>query len=107
MRRRRTVRGRIVAQLPVRVDGRRFDPIAEAPSTTGPAKPQLDEAIGVLETAVAELPARQQQALSAQLRRPRCGPNGDTMGCSEGSVRTHYFRARNLRASKAKCFKVA
>ena len=66
MQRRRTVRGRIMAWLPPRdsEDDEEFDPIAQAPSQdAGPAKRlELDEAIGVLEIAVGELPARQQQA---------------------------------------------
>src|SRR5688500_2866355 len=67
MQRRRTVMGRFMAWLPARDaddEGEEYDPIAQAPSPdAGPAKRlELDEAIGVLETAVGELPARQQQA---------------------------------------------
>jgi RNA polymerase sigma-70 factor (ECF subfamily) len=71
MQRRRTVRGRIMAWLPVRdaEDDEEFDPIAQAPSQdAGPAKRlELDEAIGVLEKAVEELPPRQQQAFPFML----------------------------------------
>ena len=97
MQRRRTVRGRIMAWLPARVDEEEvFDPIAEAPShDAGPAKRlELDEAIGVLETAVAELPPRQQQAfLLRNLEGLDVNETASAMGCSEGSVKTHYFRA--------------
>jgi len=97
MQRRRTVRGRIMAWLPVRVDeDEEFDPIAEAPSQdAGPAKRlELDEAIGVLETAVAELPPRQQQAfLLRNFEGLDVNETASAMGCSEGSVKTHYFRA--------------
>jgi RNA polymerase sigma-70 factor (ECF subfamily) len=97
MQRRRTVRGRIMAWLPVRVDeDEEFDPIAEAPSQdAGPAKRlELDEAIGVLETAVAELPSRQQQAfLLRNFEGLDVSETASAMGCSEGSVKTHYFRA--------------
>jgi RNA polymerase sigma-70 factor, ECF subfamily len=97
MQRRRTVRGRIMAWLPVRVDeDEEFDPIAEAPShDAGPAKRlELDEAIGVLETAVAELPPRQQQAfLLRNFEGLDVNETASAMGCSEGSVKTHYFRA--------------
>jgi len=97
LQRRRTVRGRIMAWLPVRSDEEEeFDPIAAAPSPdAGPEKRlQLDEAIGVLETAVAELPARQQQAfLLRNFEGLDVAETASAMGCSEGSVKTHYFRA--------------
>ena len=109
MQRRRTVRGRIMAWLPVRVDEEEeFDPIAEAPShDPGPARRlELDEAIGVLETAVAELPARQQQAfLLRNFEGLDVAETASAMGCSEGSVKTHYFRAlSNLRARLGEVF---
>jgi RNA polymerase sigma-70 factor, ECF subfamily len=109
MQRRRTVRGRIMAWLPVRVDDEEdFDPITQAPShDPGPAKRlELDEAIGVLETAVAELPPRQQQAfLLRNFEGLDVGETASAMGCSEGSVKTHYFRAlENLRAKLGEVF---
>src|SRR6187402_1071299 len=110
MQRRRTVRGRIMAWLPMRdsEDDDEFDPIAQAPSQdAGPAKRlELDEAIGVLETAVAELPPRQQQAfLLRNLEGLDVGETATAMGCSEGSVKTHYFRAlSNLRAKLGEVF---
>ena len=110
MQRRRTVRGRIMAWMPVREaeDDEEFDPIAQAPShDAGPAKRlELDEAIGVLETAVAELPARQQEAfLLRNLEGLDVAETASVMGCSEGSVKTHYFRAlASLRASLGDVF---
>jgi len=105
MQRRRTVRGRIMAWLPnsgSEDDDEVFDPIAQAPSPdAGPAKRlELDEAIGMLETAVAELPPRQQQAfLLRNFEGLDVSETATAMGCSEGSVKTHYFRAlENLRA---------
>jgi len=106
MQRRRTVRGRIMAWLPVGAsddDDELFDPIAQAPSPdASPAKRlELDEAIGVLESAVAALPARQQQAfLLRNLEGLDVSETANAMGCSEGSVKTHYFRA--LEALRAK-----
>jgi RNA polymerase sigma-70 factor (ECF subfamily) len=104
MQRRRTVRGRVMSWLPMREteDDEDFDPIAQAPSQdAGPARRlELDEAIGVLETAISELPARQQQAfLLRNFEGLDVGETASAMGCSEGSVKTHYFRAlENLRA---------
>jgi len=98
LQRRRTVRGRILAWLPHREDeeGDEADPLAQAPSpdVTPVRRLELDEAIGVLETAVAELPARQQQAfLLRNLEGLDVSATALAMGCSEGSVKTHYFRA--------------
>jgi RNA polymerase sigma-70 factor (ECF subfamily) len=110
MQRRRTVRGRILAWLPARdsEDDEDFDPIAQAPShDAGPAKRlELDEAIGVLEIAVAELPPRQQQAfLLRNLEGLDVNETASAMGCSEGSVKTHYFRAlESLRAKLGEVF---
>jgi len=110
MQRRRTVRGRIMAWLPTRdpEDDEAFDPIAEAPShDAGPAnRLELDEAIGVLETAVAELPPRQQQAfLLRNFEGLDVNETASAMGCSEGSVKTHYFRAlESLRAKLGEVF---
>jgi RNA polymerase sigma-70 factor (ECF subfamily) len=104
MQRRRTVRGRIMAWLPARDDenDEDSDPIAQAPSPDPEPtrRLEIDEAIGVLESAIADLPPRQQQAF---LLRNFEGLDGaetaNAMGCSEGSVKTHYFRAlANLRA---------
>jgi RNA polymerase sigma-70 factor (ECF subfamily) len=109
MQRRRTVRGRIMAWLPARdEDDEESDPVALAASPDpGPAKRlELDEAIGVLETAVAELPPRQQQAfLLRNFEGLDVGETASAMGCSEGSVKTHYFRAlSNLRAKLGEVF---
>jgi RNA polymerase sigma-70 factor (ECF subfamily) len=105
MQRRRTVRGRIMAWLPMGAtddDDDAYDPIAQAPSPdASPARRlELDEAIGVLETAVSELPPRQQQAfLLRNFEGLDVNETANAMGCSEGSVKTHYFRAlASLRA---------
>jgi RNA polymerase sigma-70 factor (ECF subfamily) len=104
MQRRRTVRGRVMAWLPFRGedDEDEPDPIAQAAS----ADPQpvrrleLDEAMKALEQALTELPRRQQQAfLLRTLEGLDVAETATAMGCSEGSVKTHYFRAvQTLRA---------
>jgi RNA polymerase sigma-70 factor (ECF subfamily) len=108
MQRRRTVRGRIMAWLPGVEDDDEFDPIAQAPSPgPDPARRlELDEAIGVLETAVAALPPRQQQAfLLRNFEGLDVNETASAMGCSEGSVKTHYFRAlSSLRAKLGEVF---
>jgi RNA polymerase sigma-70 factor (ECF subfamily) len=109
LQRRRTVRGRIMAWLPARVDDdEETDPVAQAPSQdAGPAKRlELDEAMGVLEIAVAELPPRQQQAfLLRNFEGLDVAETASAMGCSEGSVKTHYFRALGaLRAKLGEVF---
>lgn len=104
MQRRRTVRGRIMAWLPARdaEDDEDFDPIAQAPSfePTPARRLEIDEAIGALEIAVAELPPRQQQAfLLRNFEGLDVSETASAMGCSEGSVKTHYSRAiHTLRA---------
>jgi RNA polymerase sigma-70 factor (ECF subfamily) len=104
MQRRRTVRGRVIAWLPFRGDEDEDepDPIAQAPSPDlePTQRLELDQAMSVLEKAVGELPRRQQQAfLLRALEGLDVAETATAMGCSEGSVKTHYFRAvQSLRA---------
>jgi len=101
MQRRRTVRGRVIAWLPFRGEDE-ADPITQAPSPEPqPVKRlELDEAMGALEQALAALPRRQQQAFMLRtLEGMDVAETAAAMGCSEGSVKTHYFRAvQSLRA---------
>jgi RNA polymerase sigma-70 factor, ECF subfamily len=104
MQRRRTVRGRVIAWLPFRGEDEddEPDPIAQAPSPEPQPvrRLELDEAVGALEKALAALPRRQQQAfLLRTLEGLDVAQTALAMGCSEGSVKTHYFRAvQTLRA---------
>lgn len=104
LQRRRTVRGRVMAWLPLRRDeeGEESDPIAEAPSAEPPPPAQLEtgEAIDALERALQNLPPRQKQAfLLRNFEGLDIAETALAMGCSEGSVKTHYFRAlQQLRA---------
>ncbi len=98
MQRRRTVRGRVIAWLPFRGedDEDEPDPIAQAasPEPQPQKRLEIDEAITALEKALAELPRRQQQAfLLRTLEGLDVAATAAAMGCSQGSVKTHYFRA--------------
>ena len=104
MQRRRTVRGRVIAWLPFRgeEDEDEPDPISQAPSPEPQPvrRLELDEAVGALQKALEELPRRQQQAFMLRtLEGLDVAATAAAMGCSEGSVKTHYFRAvQSLRA---------
>ena len=98
MQRRRTVRGRVMAWMPFRrdEDDEDNDPIAQAPSHDLPpvARLELDEAMTALDAALEQLPHRQRQAfLLRNLEGLDVAQTATSMGCSEGSVKTHYFRA--------------
>jgi len=98
MQRRRTVRGRVIAWLPFRdeEDEDEPDPISQAPSPEPQPvrRLELDEAVGALQKALEELPRRQQQAFMLRtLEGLDVAGTAAAMGCSEGSVKTHYFRA--------------
>jgi RNA polymerase sigma-70 factor (ECF subfamily) len=97
--RRRRVRSRIFGFFP----GQRLDEdgVAEDPldrvADAGPEPSQqvmAGEAMQRLEKALAELPARQQEAFALRcLEGLDVAETATAMGCSEGSVKTHYFRA--------------
>jgi RNA polymerase sigma-70 factor (ECF subfamily) len=98
MQRRRTVRGRVISWLPFRGDDEdeEPDPIAQAhsPDPQPVKRLEIDEAMGALEKALGALPRRQQQAfLLRTLEGLDVAETAAAMGCSEGSVKTHYFRA--------------
>ena len=98
MQRRRTVRGRVISWLPFRGDDDddELDPIAQAPSPEPqPTKRlELDQAMTALERALGELPPRQRQAFMLRtLEGLDVAETATAMGCSQGSVKTHYFRA--------------
>jgi RNA polymerase sigma-70 factor (ECF subfamily) len=104
MQRRRTVRNRVMSWLPFRPQSEEEepDPIAEAASDEPPPvrRLEVDEAMAALEKAIGTLPRRQQQAfLLRTLEGLDVAQTAKAMGCSEGSVKTHYFRAlQTLRA---------
>ena len=97
--RRRTVRGRIFGLLPGQWgddDDAAEDPVAQVPD--GAPDPAVrvvtGEAMQRLESALAALPARQREAFVLRcLEGLDVEETAAAMGCSGGSVKTHYFRA--------------
>lgn len=110
VQRRRKVRGRVFAWWPARgADAREgsdgdadFDPVAIAPSPeAGPqARLETEQSLALLGEFLAQLPARQRQAfLLRNFEELDVAGTAAAMGCSEGSVKTHYSRAvHTLRA---------
>ncbi|MET0280393.1 MAG: RNA polymerase sigma factor [Steroidobacteraceae bacterium] len=98
LQRRRLVRGRVMALLPWRRDADHDapDPVAAAPDPRpGPADQVEGAALReVLEAALHQLPSRQREAfLLRNLEGMDVAQTAAAMGCSDGSVKTHYFRA--------------
>jgi len=97
--RRRKVRSRIFGFFPGQrqdEDGEVEDPLDRV-ADAGPDPSQrvmAGEAMQRLEKALAELPARQQEAFALRcLEGLDVAETATAMRCSEGSVKTHYFRA--------------
>ncbi|MGB8693116.1 MAG: RNA polymerase sigma factor [Steroidobacteraceae bacterium] len=99
MQRRRRTRSGVFAWLPWRGaddEHDELDPVAQAPdpAPTPASQVQTAETLQALERAVAALPARQRQAfLLRSIEGMDVAATAQAMGCSEGSVKTHYFRA--------------
>lgn len=97
LQRRSTVRGRVMSWLPWNgEDDEADDPVAQAPDPApGPvAQLQGRELMAALEAALAALPARQRQAFMLRsFEGLDVAQTALAMGCSEGSVKTHHFRA--------------
>lgn len=96
--RRRVVRSRFMAWWPTRLadDEEAADPIESAAGEglTPADRAQVDETLQALERALGELPRRQQQAfLLRTFEGLDVAGTAAAMGCSQGSVKTHYFRA--------------
>jgi RNA polymerase sigma-70 factor (ECF subfamily) len=103
MQRRRAVRNRVMSWLPFTADpDETSDPLAAAvsPELAPLRRLELDESLAALERALTALPRRQQQVfLLRTLEGLDVAQTAHAMGCSQGSVKTHYFRA--LRALRA------
>jgi RNA polymerase sigma-70 factor (ECF subfamily) len=98
VQRRRNVRSRVMSYLPWHgeEDDNAVDPIEQAVDRAPlpPAQLEADEAMAALERAITELPARQRQAfLLRNFEGLDVAQTAAAMKCSQGSVKTHYFRA--------------
>jgi RNA polymerase sigma-70 factor (ECF subfamily) len=96
--RRRKVRARLLSWLPGwKADE---DEVADPYEGVADARPMpqdllaVDQAMAKLEQALAELPGRQQEAFMLRnFEGMDVAQTAEAMGCSEGSVKTHYSRA--------------
>jgi RNA polymerase sigma-70 factor (ECF subfamily) len=100
--RRRSVRQRFMAWLPSSEVAR--DPIEEAPGQPveqPDRQVELQDSMEGLQQAIDSLPARQSQAfLLRAMEGLNVAETATAMGCSQGSVKTHYYRAvHSLRAT--------
>jgi RNA polymerase sigma-70 factor, ECF subfamily len=105
VQRRRSVRNRVMSYLPWRTEDEEaaIDPIEQAvdKAPLPPEQLQSDEAMAALEQAIAGLPARQRQAfLLRNFEGLDVAETAASMKCSQGSVKTHYFRAVQALRSK-------
>ena len=102
--RRQAVRNRVLVFFGRGDDGRAYDPVATAPDTDTP-EPDRElgnvQAMAELEIAVRGLPTRQREAFMLRtFEGLDVTATALAMGCSAGSVKTHYSRAvHSLRAS--------
>jgi RNA polymerase sigma-70 factor (ECF subfamily) len=99
VQRRRIVRQRVMSVMPWRgedAEDEMPDPIDQAPAAdpTPAAQIESDQMVQALELALTELPGRQRQAfLLRNIEGLDVAETAAAMKCSQGSVKTHYFRA--------------
>ena len=97
VQRRRIVRSRVLSFFGGVPSEDEIDPLLAAPAPAGetpPARVAAGDAMQALETALAALPARQREAFMLRnLEGLDVAQSAAAMGCSEGSVKTHYSRA--------------
>jgi RNA polymerase sigma-70 factor (ECF subfamily) len=94
--RRSIVRGRVMSFFGGQ-ESEEYDPIAQAPgpSSENPIEAlERSDAMDALEKALGELPARQREAFTLRnFEGLNVAETAAAMGCSDGSVKTHYSRA--------------
>jgi RNA polymerase sigma-70 factor, ECF subfamily len=99
VQRRRIVRQRVMSVLPWRGEDAEEDmpdPIDQAPAAgpTPAAQIESDQMVEALELALTALPGRQREAfLLRNIEGLDVAETAAAMKCSQGSVKTHYFRA--------------
>jgi RNA polymerase sigma-70 factor, ECF subfamily len=97
MQRRRIVRNRVLSLFGGVASEDELDPLLAAPAPAGEtplAQVVASDAMQALETALATLPARQREAFVLRsLEGLDVAQTAEAMGCTEGSVKTHYSRA--------------
>lgn len=105
MQRRRIVRQRVMTWMPWRSEDEEEapDPVAQA-ADQGPQPPaelESEQTLQALEEALSQLPGRQRQAfLLRNIEGLDVAQTAAAMKCSQGSVKTHYFRAVQALRSK-------
>ena len=110
--RRRIVRQRVMSVLPWRgedAEEEMPDPIDQAPAAgpTPAAQIESDQMMQQLEQALTELPGRQREAfLLRNIEGLDVAETAASMKCSQGSVKTHYFRALQALRSKLGDFSI-
>jgi RNA polymerase sigma-70 factor (ECF subfamily) len=105
VQRRRSVRNRVMALMPWRGEDQddEVDPISQAMdhSPLPPEQLEGDEMLETLQRALTELPPRQREAfLLRNFEGLDVAETATAMKCSQGSVKTHYFRALQALRSK-------
>jgi RNA polymerase sigma-70 factor (ECF subfamily) len=94
--RRSIVRGRVMRFFGGQ-EGEEYDPIAQAPGPTSENPTEAlarGDAMDALERALGELPRRQREAFMLRnFEGLDVAETAAAMGCSDGSVKTHYSRA--------------
>lgn len=95
--RRAKVRNRVMSWFGRGSDDDEYDPVAEAPDLAGRTPDeqlQSNEAMQQLERALQDLPGRQREAFMLRtFEGLDVAATAIAMGCSDGSVKTHYSRA--------------
>jgi RNA polymerase sigma-70 factor, ECF subfamily len=94
--RRRMVRNKLFGWLPGFDDQEQGDPYEAVPDAGQQPgeRLQMDNAMVVLQQAIGDLPPRQQQAFMLRnFEGMDVAQTARAMGCTEGSVKTHYSRA--------------
>jgi RNA polymerase sigma-70 factor (ECF subfamily) len=97
VQRRRAVRSRVLSFFGGTASEEEHDPLAEAPGPRGEnplEQVTADDAMRALERALDDLPARQREAFMLRnFEGLDVAQTATAMGCTEGSVKTHYSRA--------------